>query len=62
MKLKSEGIGNTRRQAEPISLEEKEQLWTNGRLGVHTPQALLDTIFYLLVCRSGYKAGKNIVS
>ena len=61
-KLKSERIGNTRHQAEPISLEEEEQLWTTGQLGVHTMQALLDTIFYLLVCRLGYQAGKNIVS
>ena len=61
-KLKSEGIGNTRRQAEPISLEEEEQLWTTGQLGMHTPQAVLDTIFYLLVCRLGYEVGKNIVS
>ena len=61
-KFKSEGIGNIRHQAEPISLEEEEQLWTTGQLGMHTPQALLDTIFYRLVCRLGYEVGKNIVS
>ena len=32
-KLKSEGIGNTMRQAEPISLEDEEQLWTTGQHG-----------------------------
>ena len=56
-KLKSEGIGNTRRQAEPISLEDEEQLWTTGQLEMHTPQDLLVTIFYLLVCRLGYEVG-----
>ena len=47
-KLKSGGIGNTKCQAEPISLEDEEQLWTTRQLGMHTPQALLDTIFYLI--------------
>ena len=61
-KLKSEGISNTRCQAELISLEDEEQLWTAGQLGMITLQALLDTIFYLLVCHLGFEVGKNIVS
>ena len=58
-KLKSEGIGNTKRQAEPISLEDEEQLWTTGQLGMHTPQALLDTIFYLIGVSFGLRGGQE---
>ena len=58
-KLKSEGIGNTKRQAEPISLEEEEQLWSTGQLGMHTPQALLDTIFYLIGVSFGLRGGQK---
>ena len=58
-KLKSEGIGNTKRQAEPISLEEEEQLWATGQLGMHSPQALLDTIFYLIGVSFGLCGGQE---
>ena len=46
--LKSEGLGNAKRQAEPISFEEEELLWLTGQLGMHSPQVLLDTMFYLV--------------
>ena len=58
-KLKSEGIGNTKRQAEPISLEDEELLWTTGQLGMHTPQALLDTMFYLIGVSFGLRGGQE---
>ena len=58
-KLKSDGIGNTKRQAEPISLEDEEQLWTTGQLGMHTPQALLDTMFYLIGVSFGLRGGQE---
>ena len=58
-KLKSEGIGNTKRQAEPISSKDEEQLWTTGLLGMHTPQVLLDTIFYLIGMSFGLRGGRE---
>ena len=53
-KLKS---GNTKGQAKPISLKDEEQLWTTGQLGMHTPQALLDTIYYLIGVSFGLRGG-----
>ena len=41
--------GETRkRQAEPISVEEEEKLWTLGLLGDHSPQALVDTMLFYI--------------
>lgn len=44
--LKSAGIGSRARKAEPLTLEEEEMLWEKGVLGDHSPQALLNTVFY----------------
>lgn len=44
--LHKEGVGTTREQARIITYEEKEQLWVLGILGTHTPQALLNAVFY----------------
>lgn len=46
-KLQGKGVGVNRKQAEPILLEEKEQLWKMGVLGAHTPQSLLNTMVYM---------------
>ena len=56
--LKSEEVG-TKRQAEPISLEDEELLWTTGQLGMHTQQALLDTMFYLIGVSFGLQGGQE---
>ena len=45
-RLKASGIGSQKRQAEPLSLEEEELLWEKGVLGDHSPQALLNTVFF----------------
>ena len=44
--LKSAGIGSQKPQAEPLAPEEEEHLWEKGILGDHSPQALLNTVFY----------------
>ena len=44
--LKSTGIGSQKPQAEPLTPEEEEHLWEKGILGDHSPQALLNTVFY----------------
>ena len=35
------------KQAEPITLDEEELLWSKNLLGAHSPQTLLDTLVYL---------------
>ena len=44
--LKSAGIGARAHKAEPLTPEEEEVLWEKGILGDHSPQALLNTVFY----------------
>ena len=46
-RLQKKGLGSTKRQAEPLSIEEEELLWSKGLLGSETPQALVDTILYM---------------
>ena len=46
-RLQALGLGSKRRQAEPLTLEEEEILWSSGLLGSSTPQALLDTMVYM---------------
>ena len=45
-RLKSAGIGARAHKAEPLTPEEEEVLWEKGVLGDHSPQALLNTVFY----------------
>ena len=43
-RLRSVGHGVTSKQAEPLTIEEENQLWEQGLLGDHSPQTLLDTM------------------
>ena len=45
-RLRSQGIGFTRKRAEPISVDEEMSLWEKGVLGDSCPQVLLDTMVY----------------
>ena len=46
-RIQAKGVGTHVKQAEPITEEEEEQMWSKGVLGEHTPQALLNTIFFM---------------
>ena len=46
-RLQSLGIGTKKHQAEPLTEEEEEQLWSTGQLGDHSPQAPLDTMLFM---------------
>ncbi len=47
-RLQSKGMGSTQKQAEPLSTQEEEQLWENQLLGDHSPQALLNTMVFMI--------------
>jgi hypothetical protein len=55
----SQGLGNSKKQAEIITLEEEEQLWSEGILGHSEPQQLLDTIVYLLCIHFALPGGRE---
>ena len=46
-RLTRKGIGITKKQAEPIVPQEKEEMWTKGVLGDKDPRTLLNTLVYL---------------
>ena len=46
-RLQSAGLGSERKQAEPLNLEEEEQLWEKQILGDHNPKALLNTVMFM---------------
>lgn len=46
-RLQSEGLGSKKRQAEPLTECEEENLWSTGQLGHHSPQQLVDTMLFM---------------
>lgn len=46
-KLRTMSIGADVKHAEIFNKEEEQQLWDSGTLGLHSPQALLNAVFYL---------------
>ena len=46
-RLTAIGLGSKKRQAEPLSEENEEQLWEKGLLGDHNPVSLLNTIVFM---------------
>ena len=44
--LRSSGIGIERKRAQVITPEIQQQMWRMGVLGFHSPQALLNTVFF----------------
>ena len=57
--LRSTGLGVSRRQAEPITIEEENLLWERGLLGDHTPQVLLDTMLFLCWIHFALRSGEE---
>ena len=45
--LQRKGLGSQKHQAEPLTTEEEEILWTKGLLGSANPQALVDTMLFM---------------
>ena len=46
-RLQSKGLGSNHKQAEPLTVQEEEQLWEKNILGDHSPESLLNTIIFM---------------
>ena len=43
--LTSQGIGVSTKSAQPLTIEQEEKLWEIGLFGIHSADALLNTVF-----------------
>lgn len=62
-KLREDGVGASIKHAKVITSEEESQLWSAGVLGVHSPSALLHTVFFLngkVLCLRGGREHKTL--
>ena len=57
--LQGKGIGSRKRQAEPLTEEEEETLWSKGVLGDHSPEALLKTMIFMNGLYFALRSGKE---
>ncbi len=57
--LRGQGIGCKKKQAEPITASEEEQLWDKGLLGDSNPQVLLDTMIWMCGLYFALRSGQE---
>ena len=58
-RLRSTGLGVEVKKAEPISVDEEEQMWQCGALGNDNPQVLLQTLFHLIGVHFALRSGSE---
>ena len=58
-RIRRNGAGKQKGQAEVITEDEEELLWSKGILGDHTPQALLNTVFYMCGVYFALRSGQE---
>ena len=58
-RIRSIGDGTRKGQAEIITPEEEERLWTTGTLGDHSPWSLLNAIFYMTGMYFALRSGQE---
>ena len=46
-RIKRTGKGSSKKKAKPLTNHDEEKLWESGLLSDHSPNALLNTIFYM---------------
>lgn len=57
--MHQQGIGNTKKQAQVITVEVEERMWSYGILGDDTPEKLLNTLIYCLGLNLALRSGKE---
>ena len=57
--MSKQGIGNIRKQADVITLDQENELWEKNILGTGTPRQLLDTLVYLLGLHFALRAAEE---
>ena len=58
-RLRGQGLGSKKRQAEPLTQEEEQLLWEKGQLGQHSGQALLNTMLYMCGTYFALRSGQE---
>ena len=58
-KLRAQGLGVQRKQAEPFSIEEENKLWSDGLLGADSPQILLDNMVFMCGLYFALRSGQE---
>ena len=58
-RLQHKGIGSKVRQAEALSEDDEEILWSKGLLGDHSPQALLNTMVFMIGLYFALRSGRE---
>ena len=60
MKMRArDGIGTIKRQAQIISLDEEQLMWSKGILGTSDPETLLHTVFYIIGLNFALRGGEE---
>ena len=54
-----EGLGSKPRQAEPLSVQDEEQLWTKKLLGGHNGRSLVDTMLFMCGTYFALRSGQE---
>ena len=58
-RLRGQGLGSKKRQAEPLTQEEEQLVWEKGQLGQHSGQALLNTMLYMCGTYFALRSGQE---
>ena len=58
-RLTSCGVGATVKEAESLSEEQEEKLWSSGLLGDGSPGVLLDTVLFLIGNKFSLRSGRK---